>query len=153
MTQPTVAVLSLHHGAVPVANIARSMGFYGPLLRTRLQRIVNGTASALQHGYPQIVQFQLAGCDSFGLALQYDTIPAARGLQDGTAWGIEVSPAEIDRLRAELTKRGRPIGEPTALPAPSPFEGQIAFQDPDGNTWELCVARSQQPGAEANRAS
>src|SRR5262249_32497910 len=96
----------------------------------------------LQHGYPQVVQLALGGCDAFGLALQYDPIPAPRGIGDGTIWGLVASPDEIDRLRGELTKRNRPMGEATALPASLALEGRFAFQDPDGSTWERCAAKS-----------
>src|SRR4051812_10346381 len=102
-TQTPVSVQSIHHGAVPTANVARAMGFYGPILGAQLQRIVNGTVSALQHGYPQVVQLELAGCDAFGLALQYDSVPAPRALGDGATWGLVTSAETIERLKGDIT--------------------------------------------------
>jgi catechol 2,3-dioxygenase-like lactoylglutathione lyase family enzyme len=153
VVQSPVRVHSLHHGAIPVADVGRSYRFYSQLFGARLARILNASVPALQRGFPEIALLDMSGCSAFGLALQYDAIPTSRGPDDGTTWGLETSPDEVDRLAAELDKRGVKSTRPAvSLPSECPVERSLAFRDPDGNGWEIVVRRAS-PGEAPTRAA
>jgi catechol 2,3-dioxygenase-like lactoylglutathione lyase family enzyme len=68
-------------------------------------------------------------------------MPPPEQLRGSPRLALEVTPEEMDRLRAALGERRVPYEGPVEHPADCPLERSLYFRDPFGNFLEACCPR------------
>jgi glyoxylase I family protein len=131
-----VEVQGIDHIYVAVADLARAVAFYDPVMRTLGFR--KGTRAIA--GDPHV--------HYFNRETQYSLRPAKRpGPHDAYAPGLHhlcfqvASTADVDRAVRELRALGVEATEPTFYPEYSPDYYATFFSDPDGLRLEIVAMR------------
>jgi glyoxylase I family protein len=124
MTNKPVTVTGLDHVVLRVADLQRSIAFYGDVLGCPIERTLE---------QPKLVQLR-AGTSMI------DLVPGAPGeppVRNMDHFAIRIERMDVAAIQAHLQRHGIDLGEVRRRDGAEGYGSSIYITDPDGNTVEL----------------